>query len=347
MAQIQKEKLLALKNVKWVIGNQEKIKLVDHVVNPSSKPLAHTPKIDRKPFIVPSKGIDPHHVRANLKIQDGCDFYCSFCIIPFARGPARSRVFEDILLEANKLADNGHQEVVLTGVNIGTYDHNGRNFIDIIKALEKIKGLKRIRISSIEPTTIPFELFDLMAESNKLCPYLHLPLQSGSDPILDAMSRKYSVKEYEHFLQKVLNRVPSIGLGTDVIVGFPGETDTLFDQTYSLLSRLPFSYFHVFSYSERSLARSKKLPSKVPDSVIHQRSKSLRALSKEKRMVFHDNKVGSIDTVLFEQFKHDCWWGHTSDFAKVAVQSNNDLTNQIKPVKLIAQGPEHIQGHLL
>ena len=347
LAQIQKDKLFELKNVKWVIGNNEKVHLVDHLLNPTGDSVTQVKKINASPFRVPITGKDPHHVRANLKIQDGCDFYCSFCIIPFARGPARSRVFDDILLEAQAYVENGHQEVVLTGVNIGTYEYDGHTFLDIIDGLSAIEGLQRIRISSIEPTTIPYELFDRMASSHMLCNYLHLPLQSGSDPILKAMSRKYTVTEYKTFLDRVLSKVPSLGLGTDVIVGFPGETDDLFDETYHFLNENPFSYFHVFSYSERSLARSKKMPHKVSDHLIHKRSKQLRELSKLKRQAFHQSKLGQIEYVLIEHYKNGYWWGHTTDFAKVAIESSDDLTNVIKPVTFIAHGSDYVLGAII
>ena len=191
--------------------------------------------------------------RANLKVQDGCDFICSFCIIPKARGRARAREWQNTLDEAEVLAEKGFKELVLTGVNVGTFvTKDGKNIVDLVNELNKIDGLERIRISSIEPTTIPLELFDLMKDSeHKLVPFLHIPLQSASDEVLLRMKRKYTVNEYAEFIQQAYDAVPGICIGTDVMVGMPGETEELFDETYEFLSQAPLHYFHVFSFSAR------------------------------------------------------------------------------------------------
>ncbi|MEI7998865.1 MAG: MiaB/RimO family radical SAM methylthiotransferase, partial [Candidatus Omnitrophota bacterium] len=225
-AQVQKEKLGEMPNVRWIVGNNRKMDLVavfkEHP-DPQTAAVV-TPVIDREPFTQLTASIDRQHTRANIKIQDGCDFFCSFCEIPFARGRARSRVFEDILLEARALAAAGHKEIVLTGINVGTYTNDGKTLLDVIAKLERIDELKRIRISSIEPTTIPTELFDHMGKG-KLCRYLHIPLQSGSDDVLTQMNRKYSTKEFSAFIEVAHQKVSQICIGTDVIVGFPGETE--------------------------------------------------------------------------------------------------------------------------
>ena len=189
--------------------------------------------------------------RANLKVQDGCNFMCSFCIIPFSRGHERSRHLDDLVREAEGLVARGHREIVITGVNVGRYSHGGHSLMDAVRSLERLSGLARIRISSIEPTTISDELLERMAGGSKVCPYLHVPLQSGDDGILKAMNRRYSAQEYAAFINHVMKLVPKLGLGTDVMVGFPGETDEAFERTRSVLVDLPFAYFHVFSYSPR------------------------------------------------------------------------------------------------
>jgi threonylcarbamoyladenosine tRNA methylthiotransferase MtaB len=337
-AQMQKEKLAHLPNVQWVVGNGVKMGLqaIVEATEPQAPPQVITPTIHRERFTMPAVGIDRFHTRANIKIQDGCDFFCSFCEIPYARGRARSRVFDDILLEANALAAAGHKELVITGINVGTYEDEGKNLLDVIEALEQIEGLKRIRISSIEPTTIPDRLIQKMAEGSKLCRYLHIPLQSGHNTILQEMKRKYTVEEFSRFVQYTNNTVKEICIGTDVIVGFPGETDEHFQQTVDLLKTLPIHYFHVFSYSKRTMAQSGHLPGAVDPAVIHQRSKTLRHLSQRKRDLFYQSLVGTTQEVLFEETKGGMAAGMTDNFVRALMPSNIDLHNHLKRVDLIS-----------
>ncbi len=346
-AQVHKETLLKLPNVKWVIGNAHKMKLAATIQDSSSSPVVIAPKMDKTPFTIDSPpGKDLHHTRANLKIQDGCDFYCSFCVIPFARGPARSRVFDDIIKEAEALARFGHKEVVLTGVNIGTYHYQGNTLVDIVRALEQLNGIHRIRISSIEPTTIPENLIDIMSQNGKLCRYLHIPLQSGSHTVLQRMSRKYSRKEYETFTLDIARKIPNIALGTDVIVGFPGETDKEFQETVECLNCLPLAYFHVFSYSERKYARSKKITPKITAEVIKKRSALLRELSDKKRKLYWKTFLGETVPVLFEQKKNGVWTGLTEHYIRVFVKSDALLENLLLPVRLVAIREKGMEGIL-
>ena len=225
-AQIQKEQLAHLPNVRWIVGNGRKMDLLS-VFNEFPEPeraQVITPAIEREPFSLPIASVDPDHTRANIKIQDGCDFFCSFCEIPYARGRARSRVFEDIFIEASALVTAGHKELILTGINIGTYSYQDKTLMDVIKAMNALEGLERLRISSIEPTTISKDIFNYMGQGHKLCRYLHIPLQSGDDEILREMKRKYTVDEFSDFVRQAEAQVPHIWIGTDVIVGFPGET---------------------------------------------------------------------------------------------------------------------------
>ncbi len=336
-AQIQKEKLSELPNVTWIVGNARKMEMVfiinDHPEN-ETKVQVITPAIPRDHFTIPITGFDREHTRGNLKIQDGCDFFCSFCEIPYARGRARSREFEDILMEARALAAAGHKELVLTGINIGTYQHEGKKLLQVIEALESIPELERIRISSIEPTTIPEEIFQRMGHDSKLCRYLHIPIQSGHDKILEQMRRKYTVGEFSQFIDRVYQNVRGICLGTDVIVGFPGETEHHFEQTYTLLRDLPFAYFHVFSYSQRHVAQSRKLTNPVDRAVIQKRSRILRDLSVRKRQVFLKNLIGSAQNVLFEQKKDGFWNGLTDNYARVKVKTEHDLQNQMRLMRM-------------
>lgn len=331
MAQIQQNKLLKWPNVNWVVGNAEKMQLANLIINnQNSETFLQTPKMKKKPFTEPIQTFDRHHTRANLKVQDGCDFYCSFCVIPFARGPARSRFFYDCLAEAKELVRNGHKELVITGINVGTYQDQDKQLCDIIDALNDIKDLERIRISSIEPTTIPDRLIDQMADNkHKLCPYLHLPIQSGCDHTLKAMRRKYSLEEYCLFVEQVTHKIPDLCLGTDVIVGFPTERDQDFNTTYMTLSKLPFAYFHVFSYSERQLTLSRKHTEKVPPHTISKRSKQLRELSQSKKLSYQNRFIGKTIKVLIEQEKQGKWTGLSPHFCRVLIENNSLKKHQI------------------
>ncbi|MFZ0389455.1 MAG: tRNA (N(6)-L-threonylcarbamoyladenosine(37)-C(2))-methylthiotransferase MtaB [Calditrichia bacterium] len=343
-AQIQREKLLDMPNVRWVVGNALKMDLAEILQKSGKDEPAQTmvPVISRDSFTHSAPGIDRQHTRANLKIQDGCDFFCSFCVIPFARGRARSRVFNDILQEAGLLLQAGHRELVLTGINVGTYRFRELGIADVIDALLQLKKLERLRISSIEPTTIPWPLIERMQDSPKLCRYLHIPLQSGSPEILKAMNRQYSVADFRSFIEEVHKALPQACLGTDVIVGFPGETDRHFRQTYDLLRELPLAYFHVFSYSERPWAKSRNLPGKVDAAVIEQRSRLLRELSARKRRLFMEDKIGTAPLVLFEQKKKGYWSGLTDTYIRVKVKCDLQLSNKILPVRL-----NHVAGNFM
>ncbi|MBI5149181.1 MAG: tRNA (N(6)-L-threonylcarbamoyladenosine(37)-C(2))-methylthiotransferase MtaB [Candidatus Omnitrophica bacterium] len=337
-AQMDKGKLLDLPNVRWVIGNARKMELSAILRETADGAPAQviTPTIQRGSFTVPVAGADRRHKRANLKVQDGCDFFCSFCVIPYARGRARSREFSDILREARGLAAAGHKEVVVTGINVGTYNHQGRTLADVLDALDQIEGVARIRISSIEPTTIPESLVRKMASRTKLCRHLHIPLQSGSNTVLRAMKRKYTAEEFVEFIRRAEAMVPEICIGTDIIVGFPGETQADFAQSVEALREWPIDYCHVFSYSRRQMARSGKLPSsdKIPAEVIGRRSQILRDLSTRKRRMFYESLLGTRQGVLFEEKKRGKWVGLTDNYARVAVKSRRPLLNQFISIDL-------------
>jgi len=343
-AQIQKKELASLPNVRWVIGNAQKMDFVsilkeDH--RPSI-PRVITPTIEKKHFTVPVAGVDEKHTRANIKIQDGCDFFCSFCEIPYARGRARSRVFKDILMEAQVLVAAEHKELVLTGINIGTYGYNNKTMMDVLNALEQIEGLERIRISSIEPTTIPRELIEKWRKPTKICRHLHIPLQSASDEVLIKMKRKYTSEEFGTFIHEIADAVPEMCIGTDVIVGFPGESAMHFEHTLTCLANWPVHYFHVFSYSQRNMAKSQAMNDSVEPSVIAKRSRILRELSARKRQTFYKTLCGTIQKVLFEQKKKHAWTGLTDHYARVQVKSADNLENRYLNVKL-----EHSEGQYI
>lgn len=351
-SQILKEKLLQLKSVKWVIGNQEKDN-IPHIISSTltqDSPVLEVKKIQRDPFKIDTTGLDRHHKRANIKVQDGCDFYCSFCTIPFARGPARSRDFDNCIDEVKKLTEGGHKEIIVTGINVGTYSHEGKTFSDLIKAFLDIDTLDRLRISSIEPTTIPVELILKMSQHPKFCRHLHIPLQSGTDDILQGMKRKYGIKEFQDFINFAYNTIPDICIGTDVIVGFPGETADLFEQTYAYLEQAPLHYFHVFSYSERTMARSKKLDDQVLKEEIASRSERLRKLSNRKKKTFLQLQLGKTLKVLVEQQKGEYWVGTTDNYIKVYIKSNDPLNgtiDQMSTKQIATQGSNELSNQLI
>ncbi len=346
-AQVQKEQLAVLPNVSWVVGNERKMDLVNvfnEHPNPSTTAVI-TPTINRTPFTLSVPAIDRQHKRASLKIQDGCDFFCSFCEIPYARGRARSRIFEDIMKEANALVDAGHQELILTGINVGTYAYDNKTIHDVVLSLEKIKRLVRIRISSIEPTTIPETFFERMNEG-KLCRYLHIPLQSGHNDILKDMARKYTLEEFSTFINDAHKTVDDICIGTDVIVGFPGETSDHFDHTVDFLRESPIDYFHVFSYSPRQMAKSRLIKT-MPQSIVTKRSQILRELSERKRRIFHELLLGKTMPVLFEGYANGYWDGVTDNYARVKVKVDGDFMNQMHNVRLQSVDGQAIVGALI
>ncbi|MBI3358386.1 MAG: tRNA (N(6)-L-threonylcarbamoyladenosine(37)-C(2))-methylthiotransferase MtaB [Nitrospirae bacterium] len=302
-----------------------------------SEPLIfHSPKISKDDFTLPTFAVFNHQTRPNVKIQDGCDFFCSFCIIPYTRGRERSRKFDDVLLEVSLWAAQGFQEIVLTGVNLGEYSCEDRGLADLIIALDAVKGLARVRISSIEPTTVSPLLLDYMGNT-KLCPHLHLPLQSGSNNILSKMGRRYTREDYITFVNEAMDKVQNLSLGADVMVGFPGEGEEEFFETVSLIELLPFAYLHVFPFSMREGTRLTRMGlQNVPSSIIRQRSQILRDLSKKKKQTFYNAAIGRVFDVLFENNNAvgvpTFYSGYTDNYIRVRVRSSTNLAGQLLPV---------------
>ena len=342
-AQAGLDALREIPGVDMVVGTEFKDTFADYLDRPRKLPepvVLHSARIAREEFEVPSTG-RYDSTRANLKVQDGCDFFCSFCIIPYTRGRERSRRFDDLMREARELAGAGYRELVLTGVNIGRYRSGGRTLADVVDALEGIEELDRVRITSIEPTTVERRLIGKMATGGKLCRYLHLPAQSGDDAVLEGMGRRYSANEYREFAEDAASRVPGLGLGTDVIVGFPGETDAAFERTRAWLASLPFASYHVFSYSPRAGTRAIRAPARVPPPVIAGRSRVLRAESDRRRREFAERHVGEVVEVLFEkQDRCGRWTGLTDSYLRVGVVSAKPLENALRRVLVASVAPE-------
>jgi len=351
-AQTGVQELRTIPGIDLIVGNQFKWDLpsflpAPHALKKQPDPeVLHTRTIDREDFILPEYG-EPDSTRALLKIQDGCNVMCSFCLIPFARGHERSRLQDDVIREAKILVAGGYREIVLTGVNIGQYRQGEVDLVGLIAQLEALEGLRRIRISSIEPTTITSALLDQMASSSKLCPYLHIPLQSGDNTILSAMNRPYDVEEFTCLIRRAVAAMPHLGLGTDIMVGFPGETDAAFEHTLGIARELPFSYFHVFVYSQRPGTAATKLPGQVPIAIARERAKKLAELSRLKRLTFAERHIGSTVAVLFESGEMDGFrLGVTANFLKVGVPSKTDLTNHLTEVRITGASDRWAVGQL-
>jgi len=344
-SQIAPDVMSGIEGVDLVVGNEYKLNIADYLngLKKNSRPvIVRSDTISREDFTIESVGIYENHTRANLKLQDGCDFICSYCIIPRARGRSRSRKYDDIMSEARKLVEMGNKEIVLTGVNIGTYNSENHSFLDVIKGLEQIDGLCRIRISSIELTTVDKELVSHMAESEKLCNHLHIPLQSGDDSVLEAMCRKHRGKDFAEFVEWCVETVPDIGIGTDVMVGFPGESEKAFNNTKFLLADLPIEYFHVFVYSDRHGTPASRMADKIDYHVKKDRSHIMIEMGNRKRFAFCEKHIGKPLEGLFETKENDFWTGFTTNYMRVMTNSDTPLRNEIRSIM-----PESIDGDTL
>ena len=337
-AQIGVEKLKQIRGLDLIAGNEFKMKIANYISSTEklAEPVVfHTPKMSTGEFTLDSIGDFTERTRANIKVQDGCNFFCSFCIIPYTRGRERSRKFEDIVREARHLAERGYKEVVLTGVNMGRYENEGKRLVDVLRSLEEVEGIARIRLASVEPTTIDDEFIAAMGSSEKICRHLHLPIQSGDDRILKEMRRRYTVAEYSRFVEKIASELPGVGIGTDVITGFPGEGEEEFSTTRRTVVSLPFTYLHVFSYSPRPGTRATALARRVHPNLIKERTTTMREISVRLKEQFARNHVGKVVSVLFEQREEEGWFSGLADnYMKVGVMTRQDLANQLLPVEI-------------
>jgi threonylcarbamoyladenosine tRNA methylthiotransferase MtaB len=335
-AELDAERIRSIGGVDLIVGTGAKDRLPDLVSSIGELPTVVKSRASRESFVVAETGLF-NETRANLKIQDGCDLFCSFCVIPYTRGRARSRRADDCLREAAALAARGHREIVLSGVNIGTYRDGDADFAALIDRLETVGGIDRIRVSSIEPMTVGERFLDRFGRSAKLCPYVHLCLQSGDDGVLEAMGRPYTAGSYAALFGELLSRAPDAGVGTDVLVGFPGESEEAFLRTFDLAESLPFYHFHVFPYSEHPRTRSARLPGKVRPDVARERAEKVRALGLEKKRRFHERFVGRTLDVLFETRREDASWvGHAPNYARVTAPHEADLSNRIARVRIVS-----------
>jgi threonylcarbamoyladenosine tRNA methylthiotransferase MtaB len=268
--------------------------------------------------------------RSWLKVQDGCSFKCAYCIVPLTRGPSRSIPFSEIIAEAESFANAGFKEIVITGVNIGCYRDDNKKLVDIIKEIEKINEIKRIRISSIEITTTERAIIEHMAESAKLCNFLHFPLQTGDNKLLKSMGRLYSADDYRELIEFVIETVPGVGLGTDIITGLPGEDETAFENTFQLIKDFPFSNLHVFPYSIRKNTRAAEMDNHIPHNISKKRTEKLIQLGNSKKQAFAESFIGKPVTILTERIKDDgTVFGWTEEYIAAKIKQPGIISNQI------------------
>jgi threonylcarbamoyladenosine tRNA methylthiotransferase MtaB len=336
-SQLKPDEAGNIKGVDLVLGTQEKFHIPAYLGDLSKRPsteIKTTRLADIKSYHKAFSWGD--RTRSFLKIQDGCDYYCSFCTIPYARGKSRNDSIENTVKEAQKAVAKGYKEVVLTGVNIGDYGKTtGENFLELLNSLEKVEGLSRLRLGSIEPNLLKDEIIELVAASRVIMPHFHIPLQSGSDEILSLMKRKYSSGLFEKRIQQIRSLVPHAFIGVDVIAGTNGETEELFQESYDFLNRLEVSQLHAFTYSERSGTQALKIPWKVDIEDRKRRTQMYINLSEKKLRAFYQNHLETEQTVLFEsQKKETKMSGFTNNYIKVETSYREDLINELRQVKL-------------
>ena len=337
-AQLKPEELALVNGVDLVLGSKEKFKILDYLNDLSKNNIGeiHSCEIGETDFYKSSYSIGDR-TRSFLKVQDGCDYKCTYCTIPLARGISRSDTLSNIISSAESISKSGIKEIVLTGVNIGDYGKgefgqkkHENTFLELINELDKLKNISRIRISSIEPNLLSNEIIHFVANSRKFVPHFHIPLQSGSNDILKLMSRRYKIELYKERIMYIKSLMPNACIGADVIVGFPGETDELFMETYKFIHSLDIAYLHVFSYSERDNTKAAGFSNVVPKQIRSKRSKMLRSLSVKMRRNFYSNQLGTKKTVLFEsENKKGFIHGFSENYIRVKSPWRKNLVDSI------------------
>ncbi|MEM8965206.1 MAG: tRNA (N(6)-L-threonylcarbamoyladenosine(37)-C(2))-methylthiotransferase MtaB [Bacteroidota bacterium] len=339
-AQLKPREISEIPGVDAVLGAAEKFRLLDFLdgFQKKAEPQVFASEIAEARRFNSAYSIYDR-TRTFLKVQDGCNYHCTFCTIPLARGKSRSDTINSVVAQAEKIAQTEVKEVVLTGVNIGDYGiidgKRSVRFLDLIQELDQVQGIERFRISSIEPNLLSNEVIEFVAQSQRFVPHFHIPLQSGSNKILRQMRRRYLRELYADRVQKIKTLMPYCGIGVDVIVGFPGETEKDFLDTHHFLNELPVSYLHVFTYSERANTPAAEIAEVVPMKVRQQRSKMLRSLSEKKRRKFYEENLGRTATVLYEEDVEDgLMHGFTENYVRVSAPYDPLLINELQTVQL-------------
>lgn len=350
-AQLRPDEIKSIEGVDLILGAKEKFNLFEFTTtgekeNETKVHISQIAAVDT--FGKASSAESSDRTRAFLKIQDGCDYSCSFCTIPLARGVSRSISIEEVCVQAIQIVGQGYREIVLTGVNVGDYGKKiNTNLLSLLKSLVKVDGIERIRISSIEPNLLTDDLIEFWLAEKKLCRHFHIPLQSGNDSILASMRRRYRTDLYAARIDKIKSICPDACVGADVLVGFPGETAELFEESYRFLRELPLSYLHTFTYSERPNTDAIRFDDKVEPRERAERSERLRMLGIRKRRMFHESFMGKSVDVLFEYEQEEGWWsGFTDQYVRVISRSQGSISNQIHPVKVIRANNENCIGEM-
>ncbi|MBV8326287.1 tRNA (N(6)-L-threonylcarbamoyladenosine(37)-C(2))-methylthiotransferase MtaB [Chryseobacterium sp.] len=356
-AQLKPEEISQIEGVDLVLGAKEKFNILsylDDLEKTENEGIVHSCEIEETDFFIGSYSIGDR-TRAFLKVQDGCDYKCTYCTIPLARGISRSDTIENVLRNATEIAAKDIKEIVLTGVNIGDYGkgefgnkRHEHTFLDLISELDKVEGIERIRISSIEPNLLKDESIELVSKSRSFVPHFHIPLQSGSDDLLKKMKRRYLTKLYNDRVNKIRTVMPDAAIGVDVIVGFPGETEERFMETYNFLNELPITYLHVFTYSERENTEAADMDGAVPIPERKKRNKMLRILSEKKKMAFYQTQLGKTLPVLWEHENKDGkMFGFTENYVRVQKDFDPASVNQIEFLnleKILSDGTVSVQS---
>lgn len=340
-AQLKPQEIANIEGVDMVLGAAEKFQIVDYITDLTKKPKAvvHQQDIEKLTHKFIAAYSIGDRTRTFLKVQDGCDYPCTYCTIPLARGASRSDTIENVLQRAADIAAGGVKEIVLTGVNLGDFGiregERSDTFFDLVKALDEVEGIERFRISSIEPNLLSDEIIEFVAQSKRFVPHFHIPLQSGSDKVLGLMRRRYRRNLYTERVAKIKALMPDCCIGVDVIVGFPGETQADFIDTYNFLNDLDISYLHVFTYSEREQTLAAEMPGVVKGAERQERSKMLHSLSEKKRRAFYDAQLGKAAEVLFESDQKEGYMhGFTKNYVKVRAKYDPLMVNELKAVIL-------------
>ncbi|USL96060.1 tRNA (N(6)-L-threonylcarbamoyladenosine(37)-C(2))-methylthiotransferase MtaB [Riemerella anatipestifer] len=343
-AQLKPEEISKIEGVDLVLGAKEKFNILSYLEDlekTHNEGIVHSCEIEEADFFIGSYSIGDR-TRAFLKVQDGCDYKCTYCTIPLARGISRSDTIENVIKNAQEIAAKDIKEIVLTGVNIGDYGKgefgnkkHEHTFLDLITELDKVEGIERIRISSIEPNLLKNESIELVAQSKRFVPHFHIPLQSGSDELLKRMKRRYLTKLYKDRIDTIKSVMPNAAIGVDVIVGFPGETEERFLETYHFLNELHISYLHIFTYSERENTEAVAMDGVVPISERKKRNKMLRILSEKKKMAFYQSQLGKTLPILWEHENKDgMMFGFTENYVRVKKPFDQSSVNQVETLKL-------------
>ena len=338
-AQLKPESISEIDGVDMVLGANDKFNLPNLLEDLNNKIDGEIYGCNITDLNYKSSFSLEERTRSFLKIQDGCDYPCSYCTIPLARGKSRCDTVKNILTNARKIAENGIKEIVITGVNIGEFidPKTNENFYNLIKKLEDVDGIERYRISSIEPNLITDEIIKFVKKSKKFMPHFHIPLQSGSDKILGKMKRRYNTNIYKNKVLKIVKEIPEVCIGADVIVGFPGETDEFFNSTLNFIKDLPISYLHVFTYSERENTKAIEMDGIVPKQERSERSKKLRILSDKLQRAHYKNFIGTTQTALMErENKNGYLFGYTDNYIKIKIPFNKELVQQKLKIKLLS-----------